>query len=244
MSTSPPPNRTGPALPSGDARVCAIVGAIPPEARALVEIGYDRGRVLAAIRAARPDVRLIGVEIQPDAAALAPEALHAAVDLRTGDGLDPVRAGEVDGVVMAGLGARTMLRVLAARPEIVRDLTWMVLCPSHFEDDLRPGLAALGWHPADEALALERGRFYEVVRAAPGPDPAAPDAVAARWGPRLLERGDPLAAAWIADLRLRFRAAFASGLAKATVGRKLATIDEVERRLTRAGASTAESPGS
>ncbi|MCC6625367.1 MAG: tRNA (adenine(22)-N(1))-methyltransferase TrmK [Deltaproteobacteria bacterium] len=220
-------------------RVQAITRAIPDDARGLVEVGYDRGLVLDAVRVARPDLRLVGVEIQPGAAARVPPSL-AGIDLRTGDGLAPVAPGEVDGVIMAGLGARTMLRVLASRPEVTARLGWLVLCPSHFEDDLRPGLDALGWHPDHEVLAHERDRFYEIVRAAPGPDPAAPDAVAARWGPRLLERRDPLLPAWLADLRVRFRAAFAHGLVKATVGQKLASIDQIEARIV---ASSGSDPG-
>jgi len=207
-------------------RIEAIAAAIPATATRLAEVGYDRGGVLEAIGARRPDLSLIGSEIQR----LAPPAL-AGVDWRTGDGLAAIAPGEVDGVVMAGLGAGTIVAILEARPAVVATLGWLVLCPSHFEDELRPGLARLGWHPADERLVLDRGRFYEVMVARPGPDPLAPDPIAARWGPRLLAACDPLGPAWIADLRQRFQAAFAHGLVKARLGPKLMMIDEVERRL-------------
>ncbi|MFO0749928.1 MAG: tRNA (adenine(22)-N(1))-methyltransferase TrmK [Myxococcota bacterium] len=218
-------------------RAAAIAAMVPPDAASLAEVGYDRGLVLAAIAerfaATAPPPRLVGVEIQPAAHLRVPAPLAARVELRSGDGLAPLTPGEVEGVVMAGLGSKTMVALLEAQPATTAALRWLIACPSHFEDELRPGLERLGWHPAAERLVLDRGRFYEVILALPGPDPSAPDAVAARWGPRLLAGPDPLALDWLADLRRRFADAFAAGLAKAAVGAKLAHIDEVEARVER-----------
>lgn len=208
----------------------AIAAAIPSDARALVEVGYDRGGVLAAIAALRPELELIGSEVLPHLQALVPPELTRRATWRVGDGLAAMHPGEVDGVVMAGIGARTIVAILDAAPAVVGSLAWMVLCASHFEDDIRPALARLGWHPSEESLVLDRERFYEVIVARPGPDPTEPDAIAARWGPRLIAANDPLGPAWLADLRHRFRDAFAHGLGKATLGAKLASIDRVEQR--------------
>lgn len=220
-----------------DDRAMAIAAMVPNGTIALAEVGYDRGLVLAALRARLgPAPRLVGVEVQPGAAARVPSALAASIDLRTGDGLAPLAPNEVEGVVLAGLGAKTIVSILGARPAVTARLAWVVTCASHFEDELRPGLARLGWHIADERLVFDRGRYYEVVLARPDAadtttTQGATDSVAARWGPVIVGRPDPLAPAWLADLRHRFREAFAAKLAKTAVGPKLAMIDEVERRV-------------
>jgi tRNA A22 N-methylase len=143
--------------------------------------------------------------------------------------------GEVDGVILAGLGGRTIARILESRPDVVAQLDFIVTCPSHLEADIRPALQRLGFGIADERIVFDRGRFYEVVvaRQADTPDCidlATCDDVAAAWGPHLLAR-DPLMAAFLDDHKRRFHAAFASKLAsyrdgpKAELGRKLALLD-------------------
>lgn len=232
---SVPPAGTPTRPAASDDRVAAVVAMVPDEARAIVEVGYDRGFVLAALAARfrdrRPPTALIGVEIQPAAPTRVPAPLAAAVELRVGDGLAPIAPGEVDGAVIAGLGGRTIVGVLERAAATTASLRWLVLCPSHFEDELRPGLARLGWHPAEERLVCDRGRFYEVMLALPGPDASAPDPLIARWGPRLTAGPDPLFAAWLADLRHRYRRAIAGALDRTSIGRKLGELDAIEARV-------------
>lgn len=218
--------------PRSGRRAEAIAAAIPADAQAVAEVGCDRGLVLDAILRGHPYIRIVGTDRLAGPVALVPPEIAARVELRVGEGFHALTPREVDGVVIAGMSAKTIVAILSERPEITRDLAWLVLCPSHFEDELRAGLTTLGWHPANEWLVFDRGRFYEVILARPGADPAAPDPVAARWGPRLLESTDPaVLRAWLADTRHRFREAFAAGLRKSRVGGKLASIAEVEHRV-------------
>ncbi len=228
------------------ARIAAIADLVPP-CRSVCEVGYDRGLILWTLLQARPDARAIGVEIQPESATSTPvpPLLASRVELRTGDGLIPIAPGEVDGVILAGLGGRTIARVLESRPDVVAHLDFIVTCPSHLEADIRPALQRLGFGIVDERIVFDRGRFYEVVvarpvaRIAPGQtcvDLATCDDVAAAWGPLLLAR-DPLMAAYLADHERRFHAAFACKLAsyrdgaKAALGQKLALLTTARERL-------------
>lgn len=240
-------------LPStAPARIAAIADLVPP-CRVVCEVGYDRGLILWTLLGARPDVRAIGVEIQPASATTTPipGPLAGRVELRTGDGLLPIAPGEVDGVILAGLGGRTIVGVLESRPDVVARLDFVVTCPSHLEADVRPALLRLGLGIADERIVFDRGRYYEVVVARPlrrrlaelalpafpalpalpalsalpadadAVDLAACDEVAAAWGPLLLAR-DPLMADYLDDHERRFHAAFASGLASYRDGAKAA----------------------
>lgn len=222
-------------------RVAAIVSACP-EAGRVCEVGYDRGLILFTLIEARGGAGL-GIEVQPESACTTPipAVLRDRVELRTGDGLYPLLSEEADGlgVILAGLGGRTIAHILEARPEITARLAWVVTCPSHLEADIRPALTRLGFAPTDERLVEDRGRFYEVVVAQPTSREHSPpmDEVSATWGPLLLGRPDPLMAAYLDDQERRFAAAFQSDLksyregTKVALGRKLALLSEARAHL-------------
>jgi len=179
-----------------DALVHACLDALGAHAR-FAEVGYDRGAILLRVLARRSDLAAIGVEIQPAARQMpVPAALAPRLALRTGDGLAPLGRGEVDVVLLAGMGGRLIAELLARDPALTRSIGAFVLCPSHLEADLRPALRALGLALVDERLVTERGRFYEIMVAAPTqtrpPNAFDADPVTADWGPRLFERRDPL----------------------------------------------------
>jgi tRNA (adenine22-N1)-methyltransferase len=80
------------------------------------------------------------------------------VETRRGNGLEPLAAGEVEGVVVAGLGARRLTQIAAQAPG--RGLRWLALqCVQHPEE-LAGWVRAAGWHVAVEAECEQRGRLY------------------------------------------------------------------------------------
>ncbi len=239
-------------MPPSPTRVDAIVETIPHDARAMADIGYDLGRIALAALARRPALRIVGVEIQPASAARVaatmiaegvPPGIVQRFEPRTGDGLSPLEVGEVEGVLMAGLGERTMLSALDRRPDVAADLRWLVLCPSHLESCLRPGLVHRGWGDQAATLVLDRGRFYEVITARRGDARAPSGPVEAAFGADLLTQTEPeLALAFLRDLQARFGDAIAAGLRsydhepdKRPLAAKLralpAAIEAVEARL-------------
>ncbi len=203
-------------------RLDTVAALVPPDARAVADVGYDHGQLLLALATRAPAARLIGVERQPGldarfrarhAAALGPAM--ARVDLRLGDGLSALSPGEADVLVCAGLGERTLTAWLAGSQggrASVRDAARrIVLCPADYRGLMRPAANALGWRVADERIAWDAGRYYEVVALEPGAEPD-PDPLARLFGPRLFERGDPWLVPWLRDLERRFaraRRAFA-----------------------------------
>jgi tRNA (adenine22-N1)-methyltransferase len=242
-------------LGRGSARIDRLVAmaceAAPDsrDTRPIAEIGYDLGQILLRVAERRPDLRVIGVEVQPEAARVTPvpAALRPRVDLRTGDGLAPLAPGECCGLILAGLGGRTIAEVLTRHAEVTRAVDFVLTCPSHLEAEVRPAFAALGMDIADERLVLDRGRYYECVLARPRASPAprvldadAPtDPLAAAWGPLLLGRPDPLMVDYLADQAHRFRDALATDLAsyraghRAALGAKLGMLAAARARLAR-----------
>lgn len=167
-------------------RMRALVALCPPD-RPVVDVGADHGHVAHALggiavermphRAGRPDVRWV-----------------------IADGLSAFR--EVPVAVLAGIGARSIAAILERGPR-----PGAVVC--HAPDDpgwLRGWLAEHGWRIDAEALAEDKRRFAEVLRALPGEETAS--GLALELGPRLLEGDAPLRAAWLED-RIDYWAALA-----------------------------------
>lgn len=160
--------------PAAYPRLTTVLDAIP-ETEVVADIGYDHGYLIRHL-VRRPEApRVIGVEIQPDLARRfrdrhddLPPDVRARIDLRTGDGLRPLRPGETRVAVMAGIGERAMLTMLADASAVAGRLETLVLCPSHPPVHLVHELGAAGWWLEREWLVAERRHLYWVGRAVRG----------------------------------------------------------------------------
>jgi len=90
------------------------------------------------------------------------------ISVRLGNGLAVLSPGEVDTVVIAGMGGMTIIEILSERPDIAKGLSRLILQPMLAAGTVRRWLAANGWRLAEETLAKEDGRIYEVVAVEPG----------------------------------------------------------------------------
>ena len=216
-------------------RLGLVASRIAPDARCVLDVGYDHGKLLAHLAETRPELRLIGGEVLVDAPARFEATFGPQLaELRVGEGLSVVEPGEVDVVVCAGLTDRSILAILEAGRAHLPHLTQVICCPPALETDLRPGLTDLGLRIVDETVAFKRHRSYDVIVCAPGA-PRNDSAMAAAWGPVLVERRDPLLARHLAIQRQLFRRDFQTEfrshkLADGTLdpmGRKLAMLESL-----------------
>lgn len=89
--------------------------------------------------------------------------LESVIDVRFGDGLNPIQPGEVDALTLAGMGGNTMLEIFAARPEVMAEVKNLVLQPQGAEGKVRLTLLQSGWNLVEEQLVEEEGRIYVVM---------------------------------------------------------------------------------
>ena len=89
------------------------------------------------------------------------------VDVRRGHGLDPLQPGEVDVVVVAGMGAHTMLAISESAPQ--KSLHTLILQCMQRSELVEPWLAARAWRVIARADVADGGRVYPswLVRASP-----------------------------------------------------------------------------
>ena len=96
---------------------------------------------------------------------VAREGLTEFIELRLGDGLEPVRHNEADTIVIAGMGGMRILGIIESGLVKIENAN-LVLQPQHDISKLRRGLFGLGIKIRSEHLAKEGERFYEVLCAA------------------------------------------------------------------------------
>jgi tRNA (adenine22-N1)-methyltransferase len=84
-------------------------------------------------------------------------------DFRLGDGLAPLEPGEVDTVVIAGMGGETIIGILEADMEKTRSFPKYVLQPRTKAELLREWLGDAGFRIIAEDTVPERGRPCEII---------------------------------------------------------------------------------
>jgi len=158
-------------LPVADRRQAVLALARPYARGIVVDVGCDHGHVAAALGAIGSERRSNRLPRRHD------------VPLVVADGMAPFR--RVDLAIIAGMGPEKILGILARGP---RPAVAVVHSPQH-AGSLRVGLAAAGWRIDAERLAPENDRYASVIRVLSGEETAT--GMELRFGPRLLEHGDP-----------------------------------------------------
>lgn len=113
------------------------------------------------------------------------------IDLRLGNGLDVITPGEVDVIVIAGMGGSTIVEILNSRLSITKSLQRLILQPMAASAVLRFWLIMNQWTIVDEQLVIEDDRLYEIIAAQPG-ESQLEDPILYDIGPILWHRKHPL----------------------------------------------------
>ncbi len=166
-----------------------------PPVDTVCDIGADHAWLL--IRLVQKDKvrRGIGVEITAGPYRRAQKniqdhGLNDRLEVRLGDGLGPIRPGEAQGAVIAGMGGGTISGILERSPQVTAKLEYFLLQPMNQPDLVRKSLQRLGFGIIREAMIEERQILYPVILAAPGGmPPLSPQE--ARFGPLLMKSRPP-----------------------------------------------------
>jgi len=85
------------------------------------------------------------------------------VSVRQGDGLKSVLPGEVNTVIIAGMGGGTAAEILLASQDVLMKVDRLILQPMNAAVKLRKTAYELGYGLAVEVIVPEDGRLYEVI---------------------------------------------------------------------------------
>ncbi|GAB6180118.1 class I SAM-dependent methyltransferase [Desulfotomaculum defluvii] len=167
-----------------------------PKGSVVADIGTDHGYLPIHLVLQGTCPRVIAADINkgPLEAArsnIIQRCVQDKIDLRLGNGLQILKPGEADAIVIAGMGGGTIRDILRASPQVAMGASLLILQPMADEKDLREYLLLHGWTLKDEEMLLEDDRLYLVIVAERGQE-ALDDPILLEVGPRLLEKKHPL----------------------------------------------------
>ena len=127
------------------------------------DIGTDHAYI--PIELAKRGMRVIASDIMPGPLSIAAENVkknEVDVELRLGGGLSPIEKGEVDTVIIAGMGGEMIEKILIADVEKTKGVTF-ILQPMNRQAELRKYLINAGFYVIDEDLAVEGFKVYNLI---------------------------------------------------------------------------------
>ncbi|HBG1612259.1 class I SAM-dependent methyltransferase [Clostridioides difficile] len=115
------------------------------------------------------------------------------VDLRLGSGIEILEIGEVEEVIIAGMGGILISELLEAKKEVAHNVEKLILQPMQAQEELRYYLLNNGYEILEEVLVREDFRIYEIIVAKyTGKNTIIEDELYYEVGIKLLENKDSL----------------------------------------------------
>lgn len=95
------------------------------------------------------------------------EGLSDKISTAKSNGMEKLEPGMADTAIIAGMGGELIIQILkeAKAMEMLKEL---VLSPHKSMDLVRKYLLEINWHITDENMVFESGKYYTVMKAAPG----------------------------------------------------------------------------
>ncbi|MCW3489367.1 tRNA (adenine(22)-N(1))-methyltransferase [Dethiobacter alkaliphilus] len=215
-------------------RLQAIAELIEPGS-VVADIGTDHGYLPVYLLLEQISQRIVAADVNPHPLQQARETVAAfnclhKIELRLGDGLGALREEDnVDTVVIAGLGGRTIASILVDGRDKLKTVRHLILQPMNEAGFLRLFLAENGFALVHESLVMEGRRLYEIILAKPGMEQEK-DPFRLSLGPRLLEKKPPLFDVLLKEKIRKLRIMYNS-LQKARQKDLSGKIREVEKEL-------------
>lgn len=91
--------------------------------------------------------------------------LEDSIEVRLGNGLQPIGLGEVDTIVIAGMGGILITKILDEKITEFDETKTLILQPMNAADKVRKYLHEKGFCIIDEEIAREDYHFYELIKA-------------------------------------------------------------------------------
>ena len=194
-------------------RMQSVADMIQP-CDAVGDIGCDHAFVSIYLVEQHRTKRVIASDVRRGPIAIAKRNIEAMnlsdqIEIRMGDGLDTIVPGEVNAVVLAGMGGMLMIDILERGEEVVTRCDQLVLQPQSDIEKVRRYLAEKGYHLADEQMLIDAGKYYNLldvrVHEMVQKDEYDCSKLADDWcymyGGSLLRKKDPVLRAWLVKRR-------------------------------------------
>lgn len=154
-------------VPHLDARLAAAAAYVRNGSTA-ADIGCDHGKLSAWLAGSGRCPLVFACDLRPGPLRKAQETCAPWADrirFRLGSGLEVLRPGEAQDIIIAGMGAETITQILEAAPWVFDAQYNLILVPATKHSLLRRWLARSGFELVGETLCTAAGRHYAVMNA-------------------------------------------------------------------------------
>lgn len=150
-------------------RLRAVAGMVSPGCR-LSDVGTDHAYIPIYLIQNGTVPQAIAMDINQGPLLRATEnirryGLSGQIETRLSDGLEKLQAGEVDTILIAGMGGLLMVRILEYGRAVLPGCRELVLQPQSDIRSVRAWLEENGWQIDREDLVFEDGKYYPMMRA-------------------------------------------------------------------------------
>ncbi len=87
--------------------------------------------------------------------------LQNIIETRLGNGLYPIKVGEVDTIIIGGIGGELMVEILKNSLEVVQSMKQLVLQPQSYQEEFRKFINSIGFK-IDKEVVLKEHKFYTI----------------------------------------------------------------------------------
>jgi len=153
----------------------AAVAALVTEGYAVADIGTDHGYIPIYLAQAGKNQKMIAMDVNDGplkraSAHIAAYGLNQAITTRKSDGFQNLEPGEVEGVILAGMGGGLMIKIMTDYPEVTESIREFILQPQSELAKVRGFLQEQDYIITAEEMVLEDGKFYPMMRVEHGKD--------------------------------------------------------------------------
>lgn len=149
------------------------VAAMVSKGNRIADIGTDHGYVpIALVKRGRiPNAIAMDVKVGPLTKAknhIAESKLDKVIITRLSNGLENLKQGEVDTIIIAGMGGALICNILEEGRFVLTSIKELVLQPQSEIYKVRWQLHKLGWKIVEEEMLIEESKYYTVIKAQKG----------------------------------------------------------------------------
>lgn len=158
-------------------RLQMIAKCVPENTQTVADIGTDHGYIPIYLINNGMAKYCIACDINPKPLSNAKKnidyyQMNNKIETRLGSGLSKLAVGEVDAIIIAGMGGMLIIDILQDDLELVKGVGLLILQPQLDVAPLRKYLHSIEFKIIDEKMLYEDGKYYTIIIAKPGKENA------------------------------------------------------------------------
>lgn len=162
-------------------------------ARCLADVGTDHGYIPIYLVEEGRAAASIAMDVNQGPlkraeANIESHGLSSKIQTRLSDGVQALKEGEADSVVIAGMGGGLVQKILREGSGVLKGVEYLILQPQSELEEVRRFLYANGYEIEDEEMVLEDGKYYPMMKAVHARQAGALTDLEYKYGPVLLRK--------------------------------------------------------